>query len=325
MFDVFCLGSDLWLWKSPYCFNWIFHHPMQNIPKPEDRESILIIVKNDDSKVVGIQNIKWNERGQIIYKNRISYRNTRDYNFKSEGVSIKNLGTVEHEIIEIINSDDDDSFIRIERKYSQIRDIDFKDLLLDNDDIYCYFEKYNTNVYKYEYLYKNIKGQLENYRPIELELEDEIYIDDINEKAIEKIETTFRENGIVKRVNIVTPQAPYRGPYSDIRKGISSIDISYGYFSDKSCIPSTLSIWCTIDNLIYSYTFQEKVNFTFFTLHDYLFLKMGPDTSTVVLFDGHILVWKYYYKHNGRLDKMELIDVDNNSKEIFTIEYSDKL
>lgn len=336
MGDVFNLGDDLWLWNSPYCHNWIFHHPLQNISKPDGNESLIISVRNEESKIVGIQNIKWDNCGQLIYKNQASYKRKKKYDYKREGVYISNSLILEHEIIEIIPDENDENFKSVIRKFSHIPIYRGEmELSLDTDDLYLAFDNYDVNVYRPRYSSDSFRRSLENNRPIEWNLDDEDDGNWINEygdicslpatELIESIEPFYNKEGRLIRIMIRVPEPPYEGPYSHVRTGISEINILYGYFAQKSKILTELNIGCHVDNLIYSEYFQEKVTFNFDTIGDLSVFIPGPKSSTVVLRDDNILVWKYYYNDNDRLCKMTLNDTINNIYRVFTVEYSDNL
>lgn len=331
-FNVFSLGNDLWLWKSPYSLNWIFHHPEQNIDKPDDTDSIEIVVKNDNSKIVGHQNIRWNAEGQIIYKNTIAYKYVKVYDYKYEGITITQSLVLEHEIVEITPGDENNLFKTIKREFSQIRDLKDIEFSLMDDLTFSLFEGYSNNIYEPSFYKKDSNGPLENNRLLEWELDDDddgTWINEYGEmrslpsrELIERIEPKFKNNGNLKEVLISTPEPPYEGgPYSGARQGISQIDVSYGYFAGKSKIPIELNIGCHIDNFIYSEYYQEKINYHFDSIGELSIYIPGPKSSTVLLQDDNLLVWKYKYSEDGKLSKMILTDTFENKSYNFTVEY----
>ena len=329
-FNVFNLGYDLWLWESPYSLSWNFHHPEQNIDKPDDTDSIVIVVKNDNSKIVGLQNIKWNDKGQTIYKNTIAYKYVKVYDFEIEGVIITQSLVLEHEIVEITPENEKNLFKTIKREHSQIRDLKNIEFSLEDDFVFSLFKNYSTNIYEVD---RYGTGPVENNRPIEWEGvsdEDFFWINEYGEEChlplndlIDKIYPKFENNGNLKKLTIRKPEPETidTWPYQIPRQGISEIDISYDYFADKSTVPIEINIGCCIDNLIYSGYRQEKVNYHFDSIGDLSIFIPGPKSSSVLLYDDNILVWKYNYNEENRLCKMTLNDTLENVLYNFTIEY----
>jgi len=347
--NVFNLGVDQWLWKSPYCLNWIFHHPGQNIPKPNDNDSLIIVVKNENSKVVGIQNIKWNEKGQIVNKNKITYKLIKVYDFKSGSVFITNNLVLEHEIIEIVPDGGDDYFKSIKREYSQIRDLKDTQISLMKDDTFSLFKDYNVNIYKPRSIRTNSKGTLENKRQIKNgpygrydktgAFDDESWVDQYEspaEKLIESIDPIYgRDPKTGKRSqqpsaiyikNEVFPLSRLAEEgwpqYSDLIQGISYINIENRYLSNQPSILNELIINCCIEDFIYSEDYRESIKYYFDPSSEEKPGSARPKSSKVKFYDGTNLIWEYGYNNQNRLCKMTLTDKRNAVSNYFIVEYA---
>jgi len=326
-YNVFTLGYDLWMWKSPYCIDWVFHHPKQNIDKPQDSDSVTIIVKNEKSKkVVGVKKIKWNKKEQISNINCCEYKNLNIFNYLSEGISLSESLALEHEIIKQ-QFKENNLFKKIERKFSKIEN--FNNSLID-DSVYSLFDNYIPNVYSNDRFLKfyrqTASGDIKNYHPHRFTIKwDEDY--DFHGDLIEGISTEFNKNGridIIKinavenRKSFATEEEELAGAmWASVKKGFSQMMIYHeygGYKSDELC---EIRSDAYLDNYAVSECWNEKINYYFDDNLNY----PNPSSSTVE-YDGKIILeWKYFYD-DDKLIKMNLENKKNNSSSDFSVEYS---
>ena len=329
-YNVFTLGYDLMMWKSPYCINWVFHHPKQNIDKPDGSDSITIIVKNDKSnKIVGIKNLEWNGKEQISKINTIDYKNINNFTYGSEGVSFEQSLRLEHQNIEQ-QFKENNLFKEIKRKFSHFNDIGNIECSLIDDSIYTFFDDYRSNIYSKcggsKFYGQTARGDIKNYQPEEFTVKrDEEY--DFIGYLFAGISTEFNiNNGLIERVRINAVENN-RNSYSTeqeelaaatwagVKSGISSIYIKHKYndLNDMLCEVKSETYH---DNYSTTECWDEKVSYNFDDFpYNY------PSSSTVEYLSEIILEWKYYYE-DGSLIKMNLVDKKNDLTADFSIEYN---
>ena len=327
--NVFTMGSDLLLWSSPYTSQWIFHHPIQNISKPRDKDSVLITVRDDNSKIVGIQNIKWNGKGQIVKKNIISYKLIKSYDYEFEGVDIKSSSlSLEHEIYDIIPFNTH-YFKSIKKEYSRLRNLNGYEFILNDENIFSIFEKYGTTTTESTSIisssdYKKHLSHIKSYPKITFEgidfdddnlsFEQMDAMDSVMEEAREDwstdIRSYFYENGYLKQNDI---------RLSETKKGESFISIFYKYSDRKLDMPINIFTNCHVSNLIYNEVFDEIIDYELDIIEksskEITILK----SASVQAHNG-IMKWKYYYD-NDRLIKMIVNNLLDGSSKEYTINY----
>jgi len=329
-YNVFTLGYDLWMWKSPYCIDWVFHHPKQNIDKPQDSDSVTIIVKNEKSKkVVGVKKIKWNKKEQISDINCCEYKKLNIFNYLSEGISLSRSLALEHEIIKQ-QFKENNLFKKIERKSSKIENLkNFKYSLID-DSVYSLFDNYISNVYGndrfLEFYRQRVSGDIKNYHPHRFTIKRDFDYD-FHGDLIEGISTEFSKNGHIDKIIIkaveniklynTEEEELSAAMWASVKKGLSSIMIYHEYGGNNGDDLCEIRSDAYLDNYVVTECWDEKINYYF---DDNLYYP-NPSSSTVE-YDGKIILeWKYFYD-DDKLIKMNLENKINNSSSDFSVEYN---
>ena len=330
--NLFTLGSDLWLFYPYLTYTWIFHHPIQDPPRPKGTDRLVVKIRDTYGKCRAIRGVEWDEHDRIIYRNTIQYVKKMVPNYSKDGIDFYKHMMLKHEIINIKYPEKENKEPDYHSESATIPLGEVGDIEIGDDQIVSLFNDYECKSFKFNKLGSRSEySEYKWHKKCTPEPDDDYEDDDPDEYSSEFsllvsdkesfTRNSFHKTGCLKNLYLETISKISEGPAAGLKKGLGYISVYPRHLNQDVDSVVEYNLEVSLDDVIYGYGYNEKITYNFETSLGKVLHLPGPDSTFVTDIHDRAYIWNYKYDDSGLLTKMSVLNTKKSKQKSFIVEY----